>query len=865
MKFFYISLLVGAIIASPIRIARDTHAWASGTNNARTIVSDSVGRLFVVYSGLSGSYYQIYIAMSSDAGASWNPTWATLSSSASNNLSPSIAIDSDDTLHIVWRGEVVSGSDADLLYSKYPSPVITTICTHTGYPGANCPSIAVDSLDNLHVVWTGCPSAWTVRYAYCDRATGAWGSSEPIGTRTPSRWPSIEVDAENRPHVVYRNQYSGHYHCAHRYKDSGAWIGFNGASHDTLDQLPASVEYTSIFIDTLDNIHAIWEWMTAFASNPDSVRYRKYDHLSGNWLPTFTPYGNSATDAHTSFNGDVVTDDEGNLFILYHDNDSIFCAVSSDLGTTFPIDTLLQNDLHARYPNARGSLWPNFNRPSGGCIDYIWTWNDPDSATISLMFDRMCIEAEDIETTEVCAEFIEPLDSAWSSCSDQTIVMNIGCCFSDETLKVFSDTTTVEYYDSISMNWISTIAPDPDDWGTYWIHLDSSEWVWSCYPASSSHGDWFRSIIDFDCPDIDTAFIRIQCDNKAYIYANGTYVDTTHGNPGGGSAGWRTLYEFDLTPYFHGGEDTVSIIGYNSGGYAGMMFEIGIICASSCCGGIDTSSIDFTVNGEHYSIFDPELSWDGDSTLTFTPIAPDTLEDGDTVVACLLTVEDTCTGALDSSICRTFFVDLTAPFIYDILPIPGSIVDDFSPNIEFYLVDSLSGLDTSSVVFTVEGVSEIPTLSGLSPWSYIWTPDSAFNRNDTVDICVVATDSTDYCPDNILDTCWSFIVRPCSPMDISVECPLPCFAFSSCSTGAVVFSVSDSTDAGIDTSRVYVSVIRVIHSTYDTTYISSPSPFIIFDFTADTTITVWGNWSDGDSVFIQLDSLYNLDGCLTVP
>ena len=861
-------MLFSIIVAAPVRVARDVHSVASGTNNARTVVADRMGRLYAAYSGHDLSNYQIYIAYSIDGGATWDPTWATITTSALDDLSPSMAIDSNDTLHVVWRGNISTGTDADLLYTKYPNPSITTICAHSGYPGTNCPSIAVDSNDDLHVAWTGCPSAWRVRYMHYDRGTGTWDPPEDIGTRTPSRWPSIEVDSANRPHIVYRNSFSSHYHCAHRYKESGAWVGFNGEDHDTLDILPASVEYSSVFIDPAGNLHAVWEWMAAFSSNPDSVRYRKYNILSTSWLPIYTPFGNGPADVHTVYNGDVVVDDMNDVYIFYHDNNSLYCNVSRDGGATFTLDTLLSNDGRARYPNARGSNFPAFNRPVFPCVDYVWTWNDPDSAVVSLMFDRLCLEPEEEpETTFVCAHFGEPAESSWTSCEDQSITAFIGCCNSGDTLKVFSSDTTVEYFDSTTSSWLPALYLNPTPWGTYWIHLDSSDWVWSEYPASYNHGDWFRSIIDFDCDDIDTAFIRIQCDNKGYIYANGTYVDTTHGNSGGGSAGWRTLYEFDLTPYFHGGADTVTIRGYNSGGIAGMMFEIGIICRGACCGAIDESTIDFTLNGDHYSPADPELFWDGDSTLVFTPIPPDTFENGDTIVACVEYAEDTCAGALDTAVCRSFFVDLSPPVIWGIEPPPGSTVPDTFPDIYFDLFDSLSGLDTSSIAVSVSSTGETPfTLIWTgTEWHLEWNLSTGWWWGDTVTICVTATDTTDYCPDNILDTCWRFYIQPCRPLDIWVDCPLPCYSYSSCTTGAVVFGISDTAGRGIDTTMAYFTVIRYFHAMAETLFLESPSPYIIFDFATDSTISVWGNWVDGDSVSVSLDSIFSPDGCVTEP
>ncbi len=866
-------LTIVLTIAAPVRIARDVPAISSGRSNQRSIVRDSAGYLYVAYDANVGSEIEVFIARSTDDGASWESTWADLTSALSgNHRDPSIAIDSHDTLHIVWRGDIVSGDDADLLYTRYPNPSVTTICTRSGYPGAYCPSLAVGPDDDLHVAWTGCPSSWFIRYARYDRATSSWGPNEDVGPRTPSRWPSVDVDITDIAHVIYRNQYSSHYHAAHRMKDAGAWVGFNGENHDSLDfdDITASVEYSSIFIDSLENIHAVWQWMEAFASNPDSVRYRRYINSISSWSGLKTIYGNGPTDSHINNSGDVVVDDNGYVYIFYHDNDSVMCRVYSDLGATFDRDTVLENNTRARFPNARGSKWPAFNRPQYPCVDFVFTWAHPDSPVVSLMFDEICLEPELIETTEVCAETRVPYDSSFTSCSDQQIDFWIGCCGGGDSTKITSTDSTVEYYDSTSGTWEPALYLDPTPWGTYWVHLDtdSCNWVWSEYPASSSHGDWFRVLVDSDCESIDTAFIRIQVDNQGTIYANGTYIDTTHGNPGTGSTGWRTLHEFDLTDEFHGGVDTVTIMGYNSSGIAGMIFELYVICSSPCCGEIDETTIDFTVDGDHFTVLDPELSWDGDSILSFTPVSPDTFEHGDTVYACVQAVSDTCAGVLRDTVCVTFFVDLEPPVIWGIEPPPDTMTAVLPDSFEFYLIDSIAGLDTGNVVFTVATDAETAYITSPGAgWFFQWSTDSlVYERGDTIEICVTANDTANYCPPNVLDTCWYYFITPCRPLDLSVICPLPCYSFVACSSASIVFEINDTAGFGIDTMNAFFTVIENHPSGLaDTSIFESPLPNIIFDFSSDTTVAVWDNWTDGDSVIITLDSLYSMDGCVTKP
>ncbi len=865
LRFLWIITICLSVLSLPVRIARDVFAGASGSNNQRTLVKDSAGILYCAYAGAEGGTYQVFIARSTDDGASWESRWATITTGPLENRDPTMVIDSSDTLHLIWRGNTVTGPDSDLLYTQYPSPSIEIVSEYIGYPGAEQYSLAIDTADNLHAVWTGAPSLWRVRYARFDRASRTWGPAEIIEPLGDSHFPSIEIDGSGNPHVVHRRLYSGVYSQIHRYKTGGIWRGYNGENCDTLNEFVTStstVEYSSMFIDNSDNLYAVWMWERAFVTQPDTLRFRKYNSIAHAWEPVHWLWGNSITDARARHTGDVVADELGNVYVLYHDSENVRCAISDDFGTSFLRDTLLQDDTRALYPNARGSNYPAFNRPRGECIDYVWTWSDPDSTVNSLMFDRMCLALEEIDSTHVCASLGEPLEGAYTSCSDQSITTYIECCGGD-TIVLASDTNTVEYFDSSSMTWETPVYPAASVWESF-RHIDA-EWIWFEYPATSYESRWFRSFMTA-CDEIDSAFIHVQCDNKAYIYANGTYIDTTHGNSGGGYAGWRTMYEFDLTPYLHGGVDTIEITGANASGYAGLIFEITTICRSNCCGEMDESSIIYSVNGTEYTTADPELIWDGDRTLTFVPVAPDTFENGDTVTACIEYAADTCTGIWDTPICREFYVDLAPPVIWDIEPPPGIAGDTTWPTFTWKVRDSLSGLDMSSLYLLVDSAFATPSIIWEdSLWRVEWSPLTPLEIGDSIELCFSVSDTTDYCDDNVLDTCWIYRVPGCKELEAWIECPMPCASFTSCEDQHMIFGISDTAGIGIDTTAMYFTVIRSYYGGADTSHISPPSPNIFIDLDTDTLIYITGDWMDGDSVTITLDSLFSEDGCRTMP
>lgn len=92
-------------------------------NNARQFVRDSVGNLYFPYSGFSGTS-QIFVAKSTDNGNTWSDIGGAPIQTIEgyHQQYPSIAVDSQNNLHVVWCG-TDSGNPTycQIKYSKYSS------------------------------------------------------------------------------------------------------------------------------------------------------------------------------------------------------------------------------------------------------------------------------------------------------------------------------------------------------------------------------------------------------------------------------------------------------------------------------------------------------------------------------------------------------------------------------------------------------------------------------------------------------------------------------------------------------------------------------------------------------------------------
>ena len=114
---------------------------------------DPFGNLHIVWDDNKAGNYEIYYKKSSDRGATWTAsrrlTWAS-----GDSAFPAIAVDSSGQVHVVWYDGCVgnyeifykNSSDGGISWSKNQRLTWTPA-------GSFFPELAVDSSDNLHLVW----------------------------------------------------------------------------------------------------------------------------------------------------------------------------------------------------------------------------------------------------------------------------------------------------------------------------------------------------------------------------------------------------------------------------------------------------------------------------------------------------------------------------------------------------------------------------------------------------------------------------------------------------------------------------------------------------------------------------------------
>jgi len=125
--------------------------WNSGGSWGPAIAVDSNNHLHVVWEDDTPGNYEIYYSKSTDGGSSWTTKRLTWTSGGS--WGPAIAVDSNNHLHVVWYDE--TPGNREIYYKKSTdggSSWTTKRLTWTSGDSLS-PAIAVDSNNHLHVVW----------------------------------------------------------------------------------------------------------------------------------------------------------------------------------------------------------------------------------------------------------------------------------------------------------------------------------------------------------------------------------------------------------------------------------------------------------------------------------------------------------------------------------------------------------------------------------------------------------------------------------------------------------------------------------------------------------------------------------------
>ena len=350
--------------------------WCDDTNG---LWGTDVEIMYANYSSLTGWSNATVI---SDDGTKWNNGWSDM---------PSIAIDNGGNVHVVWNDATVGpwGTDVEIMYVNYSSSagwsnatVISDDGTKWNNGNSYQPSIAIDNNGNLHVVWhdwTAGPWGTDEEIMYVNYSSSTGWSNATVISDDGANWnngnsesPSIAMDNGGNVHVVWHDYTDGPWGTDEEimyanYSSLTGWSNATVISDDGTNWNNGWSESASIAIDNNGNLHVGWSDATAgpWTSGEDvEIMYVKYSSLAGwsNATVISDGYGGIYWNNGDSYYPSIAIDNNGNVHVVWEDdtdgpwgNDcEIMYTFIDDLAPTIKINSPIQDEFI-------GSVAPNYD------------------------------------------------------------------------------------------------------------------------------------------------------------------------------------------------------------------------------------------------------------------------------------------------------------------------------------------------------------------------------------------------------------------------------------------------------------------------------------------------------------------------
>jgi len=287
-----------------------------GYTDARKIVRDHAGNLYVAYRKKANNLYHIFVAQSRDNGASWqvlNHNQPIEDVGSYTQRVPALAIDGQDRLHVAWYGNDAQNQDnaRQIKYARSlpqgdgwtqweNGKIWRTLGDVAGYTSKaelwqEHPALYVNGA-NVYVVWEGPDAGHTTGQIKFARSTDGgerwttWRNIAPLARLRFSR-PTLMVTYVGETRYLFVAAYaklgSG---VAQLYWSRSADNGNLWAPWQTVAPSTADQRHVSLARDSKERLHLVWREQTSASTS--SLRYRVYDPAlkkgEGSWVASAT-------------------------------------------------------------------------------------------------------------------------------------------------------------------------------------------------------------------------------------------------------------------------------------------------------------------------------------------------------------------------------------------------------------------------------------------------------------------------------------------------------------------------------------------------------------------------------------------------
>ncbi|MDI6839601.1 MAG: T9SS type A sorting domain-containing protein [bacterium] len=408
----------------------------SNSGVAPAVTSDKRGWIHVVWwckTKINEARYD-HIFYSCNSGTGWSSP-LDISPNATGAGNVAITTDTLNWIHVTWTD---FGPYVGKLYYTYYNGTnwATPICMAEILP--NCSALGTsdlicDSLNNLHLVWSGSPDIGGNTEIFYSKFDGhAWSYPINVSNDLPhSAKINIAIDLKDNLHVVWQD-YTGNYGVRYSKYNGTSW----SPSVLLPDISPGQSVYPRIGIDTFCLPHVVWEERTPGPAQNEIV----YTHYEGDtWCPCTLLFT-----AEIASQPVIVSDSQNRVYVVWTGLGGLYYSFWENGSWSQP-DTIpsakgyadltidkIQTTLHLVWYSHDG-IWysrhnllrieEKLNHTYGFMLD---TFPNPCYGGIKIYYSLSKFHSVNIIISDIAGQVIDKVDLGYQSSGEHKFVLPLG-------------------------------------------------------------------------------------------------------------------------------------------------------------------------------------------------------------------------------------------------------------------------------------------------------------------------------------------------------------------------------------------------------------------------------------------------------